>query len=888
MTNRPAKDEGSALVLALIVVMVISIILGAVLTMAQTTQRTTVHLNSETQTSRNADNAVQAAVNAMQNGTFINEDGTPCFQADDTPSDAERDIFPYDSAGPGSVAVVCSGTPGSGVQHPEVPITQANKPGNAILTLGEAPTDGVDARSTYSYFSRFDVGGPVFSHGPISTYGKGLTAKGYVRARGICSDPTLLQPAPAQCKYDGFEGGMDPDYDKLLPSTVPPLATVPSGSGCFPILNPTVAFEPGYYNNAAALNALTTNAGDSCTTYWFKPGVYYFDFSNAGTHEWKVSDGRLVAGTRTGIFSRDCISPLKSQTNGGVQFIFGGNSRLTVSGEGSAAICGQYSKFAPAMAVQGVKVNATPPAWAAVRPSGVLAGVSGFVLTSPDAASAFAGQGAVASGGSSASLPGIKNQPVTGHIEMATASLPAAVPAGSFIESATVVLRHKNATAKSGDKGTISIQVPGIAQPCVPPSITLEQNGSFHDHSIDVLAGCSGFKDSLQSNGIPANGTILTYSAQLAKSNTNNPSLEVVDQLVLNVKYRSTAAWASVTPSGDLTSGTGDARRFLLKNPDSTDLAHAGQGPASSGGSYASLPGIANQTVTGYMEMATAGLPAAVPPGSTIQSASVVLRHRNGSAKPGDTGTVTITVPGIAQPCVLPSFALDTNAAFHDHSIDVLAGCSGFKDSLQSKGIPATGTILKYSAKLVSTANPSAEEVDQLELSVKYTPPAPAFRPQQGTAAGDTSCDLSAVFQTNADGTVDTGCAALNVRSGFGSFLNGYNATAINGTVYTPHAAVAVKLGAIASSGLRSGVIARSFYLRSVGIFSNATVASIPYSPQGLDPSAYLTAYVCETADKCSATTGRPVVEAKVTLLGQTVGSGIRREARIMNYHYLQ
>ena len=45
--------------------------------------------------------------------------------------------------------------------------------------------------------------------------------------------------------------------------------------------------QPGYYDDAAALSDLMDGNG-ACkdSVWWFKPGEYYFDFQNTGTHQW--------------------------------------------------------------------------------------------------------------------------------------------------------------------------------------------------------------------------------------------------------------------------------------------------------------------------------------------------------------------------------------------------------------------------------------------------------------------------------------------------------------------------------------------------------------------------------------------------------------------------
>jgi hypothetical protein len=95
----------------------------------------------------------------------------------------------------------------------------------------------------------------------------------------------------------------------------------------------------------------------------FTPGTYYFNFpSTAPT--WTVDTGSLVGGTpasalvagQSPTIPGSCISPLTSTTvNQGVQFVFGGLSRMDVRGTARAELCGSYSATAPPVAVYGLK-----------------------------------------------------------------------------------------------------------------------------------------------------------------------------------------------------------------------------------------------------------------------------------------------------------------------------------------------------------------------------------------------------------------------------------------------------------------------------------------------------------------------------------------------------
>jgi hypothetical protein len=236
-----------------------------------------------------------------------------------------------------------------------------------------------------------------------------------------------------------------------------------------------VTFQPGYYDDAAALSAMM--AGNSAcrrSTWWFKPGVYYFDFHNGGTDPtpilgggddvWTVNDGFLVAGTPTNaagsviatppvpaVIPGSCDNPIHDANATGVQFIFGGDSQLVVKA-GQAEICGTYNASRPPVAVYGLTSgSATTTA---------LTGASTLKLTTVTAAGSFGATATVANlanvDTASASWKSTKKN------DSATLTVdgfvpPAAIPAGSSLKSATVKVSHRHSDAGSADNLNVTL-----------------------------------------------------------------------------------------------------------------------------------------------------------------------------------------------------------------------------------------------------------------------------------------------------------------------------------------------------------------------------------------------------------------------------------------------
>ncbi len=59
-----------------------------------------------------------------------------------------------------------------------------------------------------------------------------------------------------------------------------------------------VSFTPGTYTDGDRVHERSRTGHARTSVFYFPPGVYYFDFANAGTHEWTINDGtaRVVGG----------------------------------------------------------------------------------------------------------------------------------------------------------------------------------------------------------------------------------------------------------------------------------------------------------------------------------------------------------------------------------------------------------------------------------------------------------------------------------------------------------------------------------------------------------------------------------------------------------------
>ncbi len=287
-------DDGMALILVLVVITVIGLVVAALLSFSDTSIRTTVGLRDQGTSAYNADGAAQAAINNIRNSTYNNAAGQHCFGATDSL------VVPY---GSGSATVKCVPDPHRVlIQCPS--LSQCNRPGNAILTLGNvAGEDGINIQQPTG--STFRVHGLIFSNSNINVVNGALNTNTKVYARGACAG-TIQSTPNAACNYGSTPNvlGDDPGY---VPDTsaAPPYRALPSCT----TPDSVVTFQPGYYDDAKGLSDMMAG-NSSCrhSTWWFTPGTYYFDFHNsgpnanpllssAGGNVWTVNDGYLVAGT---------------------------------------------------------------------------------------------------------------------------------------------------------------------------------------------------------------------------------------------------------------------------------------------------------------------------------------------------------------------------------------------------------------------------------------------------------------------------------------------------------------------------------------------------------------------------------------------------------------
>ena len=204
-----------------------------------------------------------------------------------------------------------------------VPVTPANRPDNAILTLSSnAAEDGLHVKALNKSVP-FTVHGSVASNSNITVTNGTLKSDGAVQARTGCSGTIVSTPAPV-CSGPAVS---DPNYPAAT-TTVPAYQAVPVNTVASCPAG-VVTFQPGYYDDAAALSNMSSASGgngDGEASGGSPPGTYYFDFQNAagaipglsGSDRWLIKDGQLVAGTPIDPAGRTLSAPKRPAGSIGV------------------------------------------------------------------------------------------------------------------------------------------------------------------------------------------------------------------------------------------------------------------------------------------------------------------------------------------------------------------------------------------------------------------------------------------------------------------------------------------------------------------------------------------------------------------------------------------
>ena len=378
------EEDGSLLVTALIFVTAMGLVVGAMAELASVNMRNTAGTRDQRQIVYTANSAVNAAIEAFRQ---------------------QRDPAVCDPAGPAingidgtDVVVTCAASSTSSSGPPG-----ANQPPLAVIAL---TTDSAENGFFADSGGHLYVKGGMYSNKTVSmTGGATLTIDGPLTARTGCvatgASSINSDPAVTNCNIGTapYADGVDPRYTPAV-TVAPPAVTLPApgpGGSC-PVPGP-VTMPAGTYTNGQALTDLFTACAGR--VFHFPPtppspadpdgsvGVYYFDFTNTtGTREWTINnrDTAVVGGTfPSGVNASNVQDELVGErcddhaALGGVQFIFGGDSRINVLA-GSVDLCAQHD---PTQTQQEIAVYGLDSRHPLAGASPTLRQQSGCIVTGP-------------------------------------------------------------------------------------------------------------------------------------------------------------------------------------------------------------------------------------------------------------------------------------------------------------------------------------------------------------------------------------------------------------------------------------------------------------------------------------------------------------------------
>ncbi len=329
------SERGASIVLALAMITIVGVSLVALLGYATTSFSSVTAVESQRTAGYAAEGAVQTAIQVLRADAAAGATLGACPTV----------TYPAGGGQP-AVPVSCAVDPpvGSGVSG-------NTAPPYALWSVGQSASEtGIELANSGTTL----VAGPVTSNSPatgassVDSMEVGtLDLTGYaVQARGTCTGTyTVSAPSDKQCSTGQAYG--DPAYpSQPLPSltTLNPLPTCAAS-------NAVLQFSPGFYTDPRELER--PDWGGCRSNYlYFKPGVYYFDFgwgfgSSASLRQWDVGANRVIVGGEPkgwnpsttgsvpGVPGGGASAGCKTDRDGatsGVQFVFGGESRLAVRG----------------------------------------------------------------------------------------------------------------------------------------------------------------------------------------------------------------------------------------------------------------------------------------------------------------------------------------------------------------------------------------------------------------------------------------------------------------------------------------------------------------------------------------------------------------------------
>lgn len=516
MTRRQNDDAGSVMLIALVIVTIVGLLLTVIISFANTGVHAASQFADERRVGYEADGAVKGAINLVRGRSSAGRAGGSC-----------PTYTPAAGASGVTMLVECVGLPGSGGSFDD-------QPPFALLMTGTASGEGI----TETGNSTLTVDGGVYTRGDLALDKPGsgantrLTVYGDTTAQGNCTRTpvaTYITTPGGQLTCNApDDGAWNLNYAPAVatpPSVVDPTSTCPVGV-------PYVSFTPGTYTEVPV-------AACNRSIWWFQPGAYYFDFP-AAADNWDLSKAKatVIGGTPSGTWSSPggCAQDNAATTYPGVQFIFGGTSRITNASQGSLELCATNTSATnkQKIALFGLSSGSLPDATLATLRDPTPA-LSGFA-SNPTDASTIADSKEVSETFSKLD---------SGNVAY---TFPSTVPVGSRITSAVLrIAHHEVDTAKN-----LSLQVSASTG----DSTTLTACSASCVGTLNITVPTSyGY--------VPLRALTATFTASSGKPKKDDPdATSYLDGVELDVTYTA-PAFEAVCSTCTLLTSTVDQNLFL-------------------------------------------------------------------------------------------------------------------------------------------------------------------------------------------------------------------------------------------------------------------------------------------------------------------------------------
>lgn len=316
-----AGDDGTALVLALLVVLLVGATLAAVMDYTRTGLLIAPDAKQVRNETTYAQGAVEGAINAIRGSSTSGRAGWPCPEF--VPPVAGTAVADQ------SFRVTCEGQ--------AVPTTNpdgSGQPDFAVQTTG-SPSEGIRQTGNHT----LTVDGGVYSNGDVEVTG-GATNRmnvfGTLFAEGACTKNRIFSTDALNCpSFEDTTGiGNDPDWPSAV-DTSGRLTQVIAAGDADPVPTCTgsvTTFGPGYYGytpeQLRARYGVSCGAANAPLVMHFTPGFYYFDYDSS----WDLSGMKIVGGSAGPGLTARAMGSACLPAQPGVQFVFGGTSRIALSG----------------------------------------------------------------------------------------------------------------------------------------------------------------------------------------------------------------------------------------------------------------------------------------------------------------------------------------------------------------------------------------------------------------------------------------------------------------------------------------------------------------------------------------------------------------------------